>query len=256
MLEFYNEFKKHMGMFDASIEYLEFCTRYISSSDDKLDEKISSTGIKLNQDEIKKIKKMPYQMYILSTYGVFEEFIANYRSCLVNKLNIQIKDYDNMSKLDIILKNLGEIDDFKQDIDDIYKSIEYSCLEYYRYCRNRGAHQGTDFEKKIKSAFDEMQKNKKWKDLSEKYPINYIELNFNDFTLMSKCILDLVNRLMKLVQKKNLDLLKQIDLKSLNRFQNNPDRYKTAIIQKIITELNLDRSDAEKLYSAFCLQKP
>ena len=52
------------------------------------------------------------------------------------------------------------------------------------------------------------------------------------------------------------DLLKQIDLKSLNRFQNNPDRYKTAIIQKIITELNLDRSDAEKLYSAFCLQKP
>ena len=73
---------------------------------------------------------------------------------------------------------------------------------------------------------------------------------------MSKCILDLVNRLMKLVQKKNLDLLKQIDLKSLNRFQNNPDRYKNAIIQKIITELNLDRSDAEKLYSAFCLQKP
>lgn len=250
MLEFYNSLKKELGLCDAAIEYLEFCSRFTEQHSINLQSDIENTGIILNSNEIINIKNMPYQMYIISSYSLLEKFVSDYRICIEKYLNITVTDDSKTSKLDLLLNALKK--KYPLPVENIKNSFEYKCIEYYRICRNSGVHKNSKFAKQIEIAFLNMQQSKEWCNIFYKYQIQKEIFCFNDFMLFSNSILTLSKNLMDILESELDQLILKLDLKKLNRYKNQKERYKNAVVQKIMTELCVSKKDAIYFSEKLC----
>ena len=248
MLEFYTELKKNLGLADAAIEYLEFCTRYAQRNSVNLESDIKAVGINFNYAEIKNIRKMPYQMYIITAYSALDSFLSSFRSFLEKYLDIQCKDGSG-SLLQIVLEGVKT----KYDCTSILDSFPYFAISYYRLLRNNFVHHGAKSIDDIKVAFASMERHSSWNKMKSRYVIKANDASFDDFILFSKCILDFADLLIKVVLGDKKDLVKKIDFSALKKFENKDSRLKSAKIQKIVTEMHVTKTDAEYLLAGCSL---
>ena len=247
MLDFYSELKKELGLMDAAIEYLEFSVRYVEKNSTNLKEDIKSTGINLNDTEIKNIKQKPYSMYILSLYGVFDKFITEYRRVLEDVLHYQVKDY----KLEMVLDCLSE--ENSEIISKLKSSLAYKGMEYYRSFRNTMAHPESDTSKKFQECTNLYFSATEWANPDfSKYTVTKEEIVFDDVNLFSKFIRDISDRLIDIIKDKKKILVHSLDFRKLNRYSNNKARFKQGVIQKIMTDLCLKKADALFLSNEIC----
>lgn len=212
----YYNLKNNLGRFDILIEVneislREFITNAVSSENPinyvkSLSEKHS---IKVDTVDFEELQLRISQLYILSIFQQFEEFLENYRDEHPGRNEWEyIKD---KTLFDNILINIAG--SFQEGI-KLLGSLNYELFDYYRLVRNKFLHTEIDTKKidnKAQLLFPKTQTNLDYCKLNA--PSIYNELSFDDFILFSRVCKKIAEKFCdigKPTESEMIDIIKHI----------------------------------------------
>lgn len=255
-LEAYRKLKQYLGEIDAIVEINELANRKfieLAKNSDNVDNFIKENskrlGVKVDTSNLSLLSTKMAQNYIVIVYQSAEFFLKDFKSEYETIYKLEPKSKGKENWFDLTLKYLPLT--MEEKISKIGKH-RIKIFNYYQVVRNKITHRFSFNGERIESAFGAIDAFRK--EITEEYkttnaPNKFDKINFEDFILFSRVTKDIAFSICQIVKPNNTILKDSINLKKFNKFLENPERMRFAMMGELRTRFGFDNEEADLITS-------